>query len=191
MRARLVLVIAVAAASCRGSRAPASVECTQAGARVAAAMRIVRPDLEAADVDPEPVVTQLCVDDRWPGKVIRCYVKARLPREARACSELLTADQRTHAREAQAELYRRASTVASPGNDALASCAEYARRIDRIASCDQAPPTVKEALRQAADAMRAGWENIDLDDPQQREAAEMGCRAAVEGLAQTITALGC
>ena len=106
---RLLAIAAVGAAACRGPKAPSVAQCQDAAAHIADAMRVARPELATAGVDPAPDVVALCRSDGWSGKVVRCYRDAATPREARACSDQLTDVQREHARAMQEALYKRAT----------------------------------------------------------------------------------
>ena len=57
---RLLAIAAVGAAACRGPRVPSAAQCQDAAAHIADAMRVARPELATAGVDPAPDVVALC-----------------------------------------------------------------------------------------------------------------------------------
>lgn len=191
-RATMMLAAAVALVGCRGPRRPASAECKIAGAKIADAMRSVRPELALAEVDPAPTVAALCVDDAWTGEIVRCYSEAITPRQARACSNLLSDVQRDHARAAQAELYRQASAKVPVDSDQLPACREYETLVGELDQCPQLPAAARDSLREAFTMSRETWRQAMAESgPEIRETIEMACRAAVEGLTGMRASLGC
>ena len=144
MRARGLIHAALVATACGHGGRPRVEHCREAGAHVAEAMKVVRPELAAAEVDPAPEVAALCAADGWSTKIVECYRVAATPRQARACSEQLTDEQREHARAMQEALYKRASQVGEEDPGELpAICGVYVELVDDLGSC----PAMAEAER--------------------------------------------
>jgi hypothetical protein len=73
----------------------------------------------------------------------------------------------------------------------LPECAAYVATGERFMRCDAAPQDARAAIGQAIDAMVAGWSGAGAWDPSTRAAANDGCRAAQDGLHDSMRAMGC
>lgn len=192
MRA-LLAVVATMALACKGAARPTPAPtCAEASGKIARGMVKVREDIGTAGLDPAPEIAQLCTDDDWEPEVVRCYASADGPRELRACSDQLSADQRAHAREVQESLYRRASEVGAgrDGATGVEECDDYVRAAEAFEDCPSIPPAVKDAIRQSVASMRETWAGLG-DDEGSRRAAALGCSSAAEALRQSLVAQGC
>lgn len=194
MRARGLIAAALVATACRHGGRPPVAHCREAGAHVADAMKVVRPELAAAEIDPAPEVTALCTSDGWDTKVVACYRAAVTPRQARACSDQLTDEQREHARAMQEALYKRASQVGDEDPGELpAICGVYFQMIDDLDSCPTMAEAEREQLREMASAAREQWtlQLADAADDDARDQVEQNCQILAQTLSAQRASRGC
>ncbi|MBL8620955.1 MAG: hypothetical protein JNK64_06610 [Myxococcales bacterium] len=193
MRARGLIAAALLATACGHGGRPPVEHCREAGAHVADAMKVVRPELAAAEIDPAPEVTALCTADGWDAKVVACYRAAATPRQARACSDQLSEEQRDHARAMQEALYKRASQVGEDDPGELPPiCGVYFQLIDDIDSCPAMAEAERDQLREMADESRAQWRVLlATDDDGARDQVEQGCQIAAQVLRDLRATRGC
>lgn len=196
-RASSLIVLGLALAACRGKpRGPATPTCAEAGARVAAGMREVKPVLVEAKLDPTAELVAMCKADRWSPAVVACFGQARAAAEHRRCAAQLDPGQREHARVVQDDLYARAAATVgeAPGprrSTGIPACDDYVQVLERLATCDQMPKEALASMKEALAAMRSAWAGIDPKDTQTVAAAASGCRAAADALHQSARSLGC
>ncbi|MBK7077629.1 MAG: hypothetical protein IPH44_35570 [Myxococcales bacterium] len=193
MRARGLIAAALVATACGHGGRPRVEHCREAGAHVAEAMKVVRPELAAAEVDPAPEVAALCAADGWSTKIVECYRVAATPRQARACSEQLTDEQREHARAMQEALYKRASQVGEEDPGELpAICGVYVELVDDLDSCPAMAEAERDQLREMAEQSRMQWRVLlATDDDGARDQVEQGCQIAAQVLRDLRAARGC
>ncbi len=193
MKATGLIAVAAVAAACRHGGQPTVARCREAGAHVADAMKVVRPELAAAEVDPAPEVTALCTADAWSAKVVACYAEAVTPRQARACSDQLTEEQRDHARAMQEALYKRATQVGDGDAGELpAICGVYFRMTDDLDGCPAMAEAEREQLREVAADRRAQWlVLLATGDDGAGDEVEQACQYALEALTDQRANRGC
>ena len=193
MRTRGLIAAALLATACGPGGPPTVAHCRDAGAHVAEAMKVVRPELAAAEVDPAPEVTALCTSDAWSAKVVSCYRAAATPGQARACSDQLTLEQRDHARAMQEALYKRATQVGDGDPSELPEiCGPYFALIDDLDSCPAMAEAEREQLREMANESRTQWRVLlATDDDDAREQVEQGCQIAAQVVRDLRSARGC
>jgi len=196
--ARAAIVgLGLALAGCRGyAAAPSPPSCGEAGARIAASMRELRPVLAEAKLDATAELTVMCKEDRWSPTVVACFARARIAQDHRRCAQDLDLGQREHARVIQSDLYERAATIArdqrrAKGGTGVPACDAYADAIEQMLACPNIPKDTVVQMHQGLDAMRSAWSRIDLGDPSAIDAALESCRIQADAVQQMTKSFGC
>ena len=126
-------------------------------------------------------------------------VRHRRPRAAATAAADRQRDQpqAQRARALQETLYKRASQVGdgdadSDGEFGIAACDAYPAVVERLQRCSAMPPASRGQLQDAMRQQLDGWRAALTDGgPEARDAIEMTCQAAVDGLTQMLTNMGC
>jgi hypothetical protein len=144
-----------------------------------------------------------CTFDDWPSDVLSCLEMVTSDNELQRCIGKLPEHQR---RALEAEMKAFALDPPKPPPDAAVdaedddlyspdprdpatyaippACLEYEQTMEKLMTCDKFPQASRDALKQAFDAMKANWAQIEAVPPAARDAMDSGCRAAVDALKQ-------
>ncbi len=70
-------------------------------------------------------------------------------------------------------------------------CDDLMAAYEKLFKCDKMPAAAKDAQKQGFEAMKSGWAQLK-DAPQaSKDAAATGCKASMDGIAQSAKAMGC
>ncbi len=151
------------------------------------------------------VLVKACKDDKWSKEAIACGIKAKDPEKE--CDSLITKEQKASMEKAFAAAMgmggdeggggdeagggEAGGGAAAGGSSGMPECDEYVSAMEKYLACDKIPQASRDAAKQGIDAMKSGWANVgSMPDDVKKQMAD-GCKAAVDGLKQGATALGC